>query len=237
MKQSYLLIILAIPTSFISGVGLTMFMSSSHTSNEPPNHVVVANQIDNNTFISQDDNGTVFAAVNPTTNRIYVATEHHMVNNVEQNGTVTVIDGNNNYTKIASIPVGVKPLGIAVNYVTNRIYVTNYMDGTVSVIDGNSNKVIGKPIKLDFGVEGIAINPLTNKIYVANGVTATVYVIDGGDTGSKVDEIRRLSAWNVAVNSVTNKIYVPSYFFNNLSVIDGKYDNVMTVIPIGRYPN
>ncbi|AIF84785.1 YVTN family beta-propeller repeat protein [Candidatus Nitrososphaera evergladensis SR1] len=326
MKPLYLLIILAVSASFISGIGFAMLMSSSYISNEPPNHVVMADQIDNNTFIPQD-NGTVFAAVNPNTNRIYVAnevshtvsvvdgnnnkkiasipvgaypkiavnpvtnriyvTEQHMVNNIQQNGTISVIDGNNNYTKIASIEVDVNPSGIAVNpntnkiYVThhhieingkrqngtvtvidgndntkiatiqvgenpfgiavnpntNRIYVTNYIDGTVSVIDGNSNKVIGKPIKLDFGAEGIAVNPLANKIYVANGITATIYVIDGGDTGSKVDEIRKLFAWNVAVNPVTNKIYVPSYFFNNLSVVDGKYDNVMTVIPIGMYPD
>jgi len=79
------------------------------------------------------------------------------------------------------------------------------------------------------------VNHLTNKIYVANGVTTTVYAIDG-NTGSKVDEIQKLSAWNVAVNPTTNRIYVPSYFFNNLSVIDGRYDNVMKVLSIGMYP-
>ena len=125
-------------------------------------------------------------------------------------------------------------LGIAVNANTNRIYVTNYQDGTISVIDGINNKII-KTIKLEPGVEGIAINPLTNKIYVANGLNTTLYVLDG-DTGSKKDEIR-VSGWSVAVNPSTNRIFVPDYYFNNLSVIDGKYDNIMTVIQIGVYPN
>jgi YVTN family beta-propeller protein len=48
-------------------------------------------------FTPQDDNGSVFAAINPNTNRIYVANE--------VSHTVSVVDGNDN-AKIASIQVG-----------------------------------------------------------------------------------------------------------------------------------
>ena len=55
-------------------------------------------------------------AVNPTTNRIYVANE--------TSNNVSVIDGATN-TVVATVTVGVAPSGVAVNPTTNRIYVAN----------------------------------------------------------------------------------------------------------------
>ena len=55
-------------------------------------------------------------AVNPNTNRIYVA--NHDSNNV------SVIDGASN-TVVATVAVGTGPYGVAVNPNTNRIYVAN----------------------------------------------------------------------------------------------------------------
>lgn len=191
----------------------------------------------NNTKIAEikDDEHPFGIGVNPVTNRIYVAHHKLDINGYGwTNGTISVIDGNNN-TKIASITVGVNPVGIGVNPITNKIYVTNYFEGTVSVIDGTNNRITGKPILLHGAPEGISVNPVTNKIYVADATTSTLYVIDGNND-TKKDEIHPLSGWSVSVNPITNKIYVPDYFFNNLSVIDGRYDNIMTVIPIGVYP-
>lgn len=191
----------------------------------------------NNTKIAEikDDENPFGIGVNPVTNRIYVAHHKLDINSHKwTNGTISVIDGNNN-TKIASILVGVNPVGIGINPVTNKIYVTNYIEGTVSVIDGNNNRVIGKPIPLHGVAEGISVNPVTNKIYVTDPTTSTLYVIDGNND-TKKDEIHPLPGWSVSVNPITNKIYVPDYFFNNLSVIDGRYDNIMAVIPIGAYP-
>ena len=55
-------------------------------------------------------------AVNPNTNRIYVA--NYGSNNV------SVIDGASN-TVVATVAVGSDPDGVAVNPNTNRIYVAN----------------------------------------------------------------------------------------------------------------
>ncbi|MDE1764726.1 MAG: YncE family protein [Thaumarchaeota archaeon] len=189
-----------------------------------------------NTKIASMPIGTGFfgMAVNPDTNRIYVLHRHFdRIDHGWHNGKVSVIDGNTD-TKIADIPVGATPMEIAVNPVTNRVYVTNYQEGTVSVIDGTDNK-IADTITLKPGVEGIAVNPVTNRIYVANGINSTLYVIDGNNN-TKKDEIHPLPGWSVAVNPSTDRIFVPSYFFNNISVIDGRYANIMKVIPIGTYP-
>ena len=55
-------------------------------------------------------------AVNPTTNRIYVANQW--------SNNVSVIDGATN-TVVATVPVGTCPEDVAVNPSTNRIYVAN----------------------------------------------------------------------------------------------------------------
>ena len=70
-------------------------------------------------------------AVNATTNKTYVANYG--------SGTVSVIDGNNNYA-VHSVLVGNGPDDIAVNETTDTTYVTNYTDNTVTAIDGATEK-------------------------------------------------------------------------------------------------
>ena len=68
-------------------------------------------------------------AVNPVTNKIYVA-------NVGSNN-VTVIDGATNTT--TTVAAGSDPIAVAVNPVTNKIYVANRSSNNVTVIDGATN--------------------------------------------------------------------------------------------------
>jgi len=89
--------------------------------------------------------------VNRGTNKIYVANY--------ANNTVTVIDGVTLQMSTMASPGG--PEGIAVNPVTNKIYVSNLL-GTVTVIDGatlSTRTVVGG------GCPWIAVNTVTNKIY------------------------------------------------------------------------
>ena len=80
---------------------------------------------------------------------------------------VTVIDGASNHT--ASVQVGAGPVAVAVNPVTNRIYVANDLGNSVTVIDGATippAAVATVPVGLF--PSAIAVNPVTNKVYVAN---------------------------------------------------------------------
>ena len=70
-------------------------------------------------------------AVNPATNRIYVAADP---------AVVKVVDGDS-HALVATIPVQRGPAYIAVNRVTNRIFVANTRDQSLSVIDGATNSV------------------------------------------------------------------------------------------------
>src|SRR6266850_285197 len=80
-------------------------------------------------------------------------------------------------TVIARIFNGGKPDSVAVNPVTNKIYVLSFLNnGSVNVIDGATDTVtttISTPIL----PSGLAINPVTNKIYLATFNRVTV--IDG----------------------------------------------------------
>src|SRR5262245_42244477 len=73
---------------------------------------------------------------------------------------------------IATVPVGKRPQAVALNPVTNTIYVitgTTRVFG-VTVIDGatNSTVIVTDP-NLRFP-QAVAVNPVTNKIYVANAI-------------------------------------------------------------------
>jgi YVTN family beta-propeller protein len=118
-------------------------------------------------------------------NKIYVANEG--------SGTVSVINGSND-KKVGDIPILVKarvlpflykPINVAVNPSTNKIYVANIHIGsarkpvgTVSVIDGFSDKKIDD-ISVGSRPTDVAVNIDKNKIYVANTDSGTVSVIDG----------------------------------------------------------
>ena len=166
-------------------------------------------------------------AVNPVTNRIYVANQcgNHLLCS-SFSGTMTVIDGTS-YTVVATVTVGSKPYGIAVNPATNLIYVTNYCgndttcqthNGTVSVISGASNTVTAS-VNVGAGPVQPVVNSATNKIYVPNSCgtdpscpfqpysQGTVTVIDGVTNNSTSVNVG-VYPFALDVNPVTNKIYV-----------------------------
>src|SRR5260370_40234046 len=86
---------------------------------------------------------------------------------------VAVSDGVKNTTITNStVAVGATPVAVAVNPVTNQIYVTNNTSNDVTVIDGATNTTT----RVAAGTQpfGVAVNPVTNKIYVANKVSNNV---------------------------------------------------------------
>ncbi len=159
-----------------------------------------------------------YAAVNPVTNRVYVANEN--------DGTVSVIDGSTN-TVIATPSVGLSPYDVAVNPATNQIYVT--FSDNVAVIDGATNNVTSISVP---NARFLAVNSATNKIYVSGGGTVTV--IDGASQGVTPITVGGSTA-GIAVNALANKVYVAITTNNTVAVIDGATDNTSTV-NVGRSP-
>ena len=146
---------------------------------------------------------------------------------------------------VASIPVGVSPIGVAVNRLTNRVYVANLVGepispfmqapNTVTVIDGATNRVVDEIVTgLNFQI-GLAVDESRNLIYVAtldNGVD----VLDG-----KIDEV--INNIPVAgepvypgINTFTKSVYVSNQS-GWLSVLDEDENDIVATIQLGGGPN
>jgi len=155
-------------------------------------------------------------AVNPVTNKIYVANSG--------SSNVTVIDGASN--SVSTVTTGSGPLAVAVNPVTNKIYVAT--NSNVTVIDGATNTTT--TVSAGSTPYALAVNPVTNKIYVANLDSNNVTVIDGAtNSTTTVTDPNANAPYAVAVNPVTNRIYVANKSSNNVTAIDGATNNVTTV--------
>jgi len=164
-------------------------------------------------------------AVNPATDQIYVAPLVAPA--------AWVIDGATN-SVVATIPGQGPHTGeVAVNPITNRIYLTsdgfiNIYNTVLTVVDGGTNTVLsnGNPCPGGNMAWGVAVNPTINRVYVAchdnsrpsadpdhvaviDGATETV--IGGVDVGNVSD--------GVAVNPSSGRIYVPNSWDGTLSVI------------------
>ena len=171
------------------------------------NSVTVIDGASNATTTVSVGNSPIAVALNPVTNKIYVA-DYYSAN-------VTVIDGATNST--TTVSTGTLPRAVAVNPVTNKIYVANYSSNTVTVIDGATNSTT--TVSADGNPLAVAVNPVTNKIYVANYYSGDVTVIDGA-TNSTTTVGAGTNPCAVALNPVTNKIYVANYGGANVTVID-----------------
>lgn len=138
-------------------------------------------------------------------------------------------------TSTTRIPVGSVPKFVAVNQVTNRIYVSNLNSNNVSVIDGSTNVVVATVV-VGTAPEVLDVNSTTNMVYVANLEGNSVSVIDG-DTNTVLATIGGLSGpFGVAVNSITNQIFVSNLNTSTVSVIDGATNTIITTVTVGNGP-
>jgi len=168
-------------------------------------------------------------AANPSTNKIYAA---------GASNTLYVIDGSTDTLK-TTVAVGDTPFGVAINSITNRIYVINEGvsgtgQGTVTVIDGSNDTVITTiNVGSSTGIGSfVSVNPNTNKIYASVYEDGIVAVIDGKTN----TVIKNITVGNLAfgssINTITNKIYVINLLDNTVSVIDGNADVVTATVTI-----
>jgi len=151
------------------------------------------------------------------------------------------------------VSLGKRPLTIAINPNTNKVYVVEInprlrpdAPGTVSVIDGKEDKVVGN-VTVGKRPEYIAINPNTNKVYVGNWGSGTVSVIDGKEDKvvgnvtvgrSHAPTMLDYTPFPIAINPNTNKVYVGKEVNLNTSqilVIDGQQDKLVRKVTVGFF--
>ena len=75
-------------------------------------------------------------------------------------------------TVTATISAGTNPQAVAVNPITNKIYVANPYSANLTVIDGATNSTT--TVTAGTSPLAVAVNPVTNKIYVASGTNVAL---------------------------------------------------------------
>src|ERR1035441_2847018 len=121
-------------------------------------------------------------------------------------------------TVTATVSAGLAPIAIAVNPVTNTIYVANLDSNTVTVINGATNTATATVSTGTFPY-AVAVDPVTNTIYVANLDSNTVTVINGATNPATATVSTGTFPYAVAVDPVTNTIYVQDEYSANVTVI------------------
>ncbi|MDQ3978682.1 MAG: serine/threonine-protein kinase [Actinomycetota bacterium] len=163
-------------------------------------------------------------AVNPRTNRLYVANSGSL--------NVTVIDGESRQV-LATVPMSTRPQSVAVNQRSGRVYVAT-AESSVVVISGDSNEVVGT-IPLTSRPGGLAIDHRTDRVFVATS-DPVLAVVDGPSSRVIANIPLAARPWSVAVIPETNRIFVTSQDAGTLSIIDGASYAVLATVPVGPRP-
>jgi YVTN family beta-propeller protein len=137
-------------------------------------------------------------------------------------------------------PPNTQVFKVAVNSLTNRVYVTQFLTGSLLVINGNTNTIL-TTISMPTGPNGetprvyhVAVDEQTNRVYVVadfnlvvvNGATNAIV----GTTPLNVNG----SPQPVAVNPQTKRVYVGLWYFGTVLIFDASSDNLQ---PIAEIPN
>ena len=155
-------------------------------------------------------------AVNSHTGKVYAV--------ASSRGQITVFDFGKKGTR--SVAVGKDPVALAVNEVTDRIYVANNGSASVSVIDGTSDAVIAT---VDVGQLPyvLAVNVTTNKIFVSNTFSDVITLIDGATTTTST--VKAGSADSIVVDSKLDRAYLTGWEGTSLTVLDSNPGSVRKI--------
>lgn len=140
---------------------------------------------------------------------------------------------------IATIPVSSPAQYLAINPITNRIYVIQG-DNSLAVLDTKTNKIL-TTMKIGKMPYYMAVNTRTNRIYVSNFYDGTVSVVNGL-TNRVISTIKVGERCdNIEVNSRTNLIYVSTTSLSSkngkLVVLNGATNKIQTRIPFSGRPS
>jgi YVTN family beta-propeller protein len=181
--------------------------------------------------------GAFLDAVNLANGRVYIAGCTYSFPPVTCG--VSVLDGATDKV-IATIPInaanGIGLQGIAVNPVTNRIYVSDASNLVIDVIDGNSNTIIASISLGGQQTLGLAFDYGTNELLAAiNG--NQIAIIAGWNNSVHRVKLGTYNA-NAAVNPLTSRAYFTNETFapSTLGVVDVRTGQVLANIPVGNNP-
>lgn len=137
---------------------------------------------------------------------------------------------------------GTNPVNLAVNEVTNRLYIVNQATSNVTVLNAITGGFVAN-VPVGINPFDVAVNPNTGLVYVTNdgaAVAVSVSVIDSNNNVVATIPLTSAVAPTpgvtfqpfVAVNPATNTIYVTDNARNLLFVINGATNTVTQTIAL-----
>ena len=159
-----------------------------------------------------------------------------------ESDSITVIDSTSNKILVNNITVGKSPSSIALDPITNKLYVTNRGSNSVTVIDyflsddGKFHTTYNSTIRVGNSPSGIAINPDINSIYVTNYYDNSVSIINGSTKNVEGVIKVETNPSSIDIDPISNKIYVANYGSDSISIIDGNTNMVIDTINVDKFP-
>jgi YVTN family beta-propeller protein len=147
-------------------------------------------------------------ALDPQTGYLYAANGGHQ--------TVTAIDTSRNAIVGSPIFIGANAHAVAVNPVTQRVYVPTNVN-TVAVIDGKVNSLV-TTINAPAGY-GVTADPGHNQIYVSAQGSDAVSIIDGAANSFVATVGVGQAPFGIDFNGQTGRLYVANSSSNSVTVI------------------
>jgi DNA-binding beta-propeller fold protein YncE len=169
--------------------------------------MVVIDGVNYSTTMLYPGAGAGALAVNPYTNQIYV------LGYTNPNGSLTVIDGATLSMTLVTIPNGSFGRLIAINALTNKIYVplpyNGVIQGAIAIIDGNTLSVSEVAVNEEsFNASDIKVNPFTNRVYMAaSGYPEGPFFLSMNGTSGTINKIMQVAPTNIIVDSTSSRIY------------------------------
>lgn len=129
-----------------------------------------------------------------------------------------------NGTTISGLPLNGGPIDLAVNSVTNKLYVAIPEARQIQVIDGFTDQVT-QNITIGGEPNAVTLNPYNNRIYVASPETDMIYVIDGLTNEVTAEIQAGPLVGDIAVDAnefggVSSLVFVANQGNSSVSVID-----------------
>jgi DNA-binding beta-propeller fold protein YncE len=139
----------------------------------------------------------------------------------------------------ARIPLSAEPYGVAVDPITNRIYVA-LLDGSVSIINGATKAIIATtvvpptPPLTQVANAGIAVDILTGKVYTTNATFAESSSV--GVLGAKGNFITNIAVGNtpigIDVDPLTKLVFVANSQDGTVDAINAATSTVSKSLPV-----
>jgi uncharacterized repeat protein (TIGR01451 family) len=174
------------------------------------------------------------AVNNFVTNTGQVFHKIYVVNNIASGGTVTEIDGDTD-SVTGTIPAGGFPFAIAVNPVSNHVWVANDGTNNITMFDAESHQTVLIADPNATHPRFITVDPISDglsvfgKVYVANQGTNNVTIISDAFGDPFVTMPVGNTPTGIGVNPNTNHVFVANYLGGTISVIDGSSNTVNTI--------